>query len=90
MAYSGPWRNGWSQTKYVQICRPDELEPFNPKLLALILKYKTMFDDEWHYWITKSGWIKRAPSWLPGKTTLSEKPRRHDPTKPLDSFNGDL
>jgi len=68
MTYEGPWRNGDSfhSAMYNQHCRLDELQSWNPKLVRLLLKYGSAFDDQWNYWITNSSkrYVKRCPIWL--------------------------
>ena len=93
MSYDEGWRNrGFRVAPYEQYCFPDELKIFRPKLLFLIEKYGSAFDDNWQY--KKSGRtqkvIVRTPLWLGEKFYFREcekvirrKPRRDPHQKKL-------
>lgn len=86
MAYPPPWRNEghFYKDMYCQKCRPDELKFANEKLLNLIEKYGSIFDDNWYYWLTKKGKICRIPLWLSNQKGVNcEKPRKYEPNRKL-------
>ena len=90
-AYPVPWRNGyaavWEQN--LQMCFPDELKDWNPKLHGLLTKYGQAFDDEWWYYLNRKGnVVKRVPVLRTQKKIFSEKPpklipRKFEPNKKL-------
>jgi len=87
--FVAPWRNahGFSHAMYIQHCKPDELKMCDPKLFKIIDKHGSAFDDEWWYWISKTGrYIRRCPVWMSKKRTDAEKPRKYDPSKKLTEF----
>jgi len=62
LAYDGPWRNCIHQL-YTQYCFLDECPK---KLLCLLLRYGSAFDDYWQYGIRgrKLKVVIRKPLWL--------------------------
>ena len=87
--FEDAWRNkqtGRGGNYYIQHCRPSELEPLNPKLFNLIMKYGSCFDDDWEYWIARTGkWMRRTPLGF-GKRIAAERPKRYEPNMQLESF----
>ena len=85
--YEAPWRNAWARNRYVQYCKPDELESLSPKLFRIIKLYGEAFDDYWFYWITRSeAYIKRSPIWFGQKSVDAEKPKKYEPNRKLEEF----
>jgi hypothetical protein len=88
--YIGPWRNTepcFKAAMYIQMCRPEELKEWSPKLYALIIKFGSAFDDTWEYWLNKRmTWIRRTPLGY-GKRIPCEKPKRYEPNQKLEIFN---
>jgi hypothetical protein len=69
--YEPPWRNKrWEL--YTQCCRLDEVP--NLKLRKLLKIYGTAFDDEWWYYLNRSGLMAfRVPLWQKQKRIGMEK-----------------
>ena len=92
--FEDSWRNtGPSWGMYIQKCRPDELIMLNPKLYNLLMKYGSMFDDDWFYWLSKTGkWFRRIPMELAIDTKNAkahkwyEKPKKYEHNMRLESF----
>jgi len=91
-----PWRCTFD--RWVQYCKPDELQSIQPKLYWLIQKYGETFDDVWWYFYNKKRtYIKRTPIWMnqkrmPAEASKHSKVTVHRPKKPnrvpqkLDGF----
>jgi len=77
--FSAPWRLDTPFDKFKMYCRLDELKEWNPKLAKLILTYKECFDDEWWYYLSKTGvYVRRVPLWMTSKRMPSEKSKLID------------
>ena len=80
MSYDEAWRNrGFRVAPYEQYCFPEELETWQPKLLKIIEKHGSAFDDNWQY--KKRGKtrkvIVRVPIWLGKKFFFRECEKIH-------------
>lgn len=88
--YTGPWRNTepcFKAAMYIQMCKPDELRDWDPKLFRIIMTWGSCFDDDWEYWINpKMTRIRRTPIGR-GKRTWTEKPKRYEPNQKLEKFS---
>jgi hypothetical protein len=87
--YTGPWRNTepcFKAAMYIQMCKPDELRDWDPKLYRIIMTWGSCFDNDWEYWINpKMTRIRRTPIGR-GKRTWTEKPKRYEPNHKLELF----
>jgi len=85
MSYEGPWKNR-VRSYYTQYC---DLDQCPQKILQLLLRWGSAFDDDWHYRIrgkTRKV-VTRKPLWLNREEGgwLAEKFKPHDPRqKKLD------
>ena len=70
-----PWMH--TPDRMIQYCPRGAEDMLNAKLLKLLEKYGTAFDDEWWYFIGKSKMqiIKRTPVWFSQKRMPTEKPK---------------
>lgn len=92
--FEDAWRNsGPSWGMYIQKCRPQELETLNSKLYKLLMKYGSMFDDFWYYWVSKTGrWLRRTPLWFATDIKNAkarqcfEKHRKYEPNQKITNY----
>ena len=76
--FEAPWRSSHAFKKalYQQLCRPDEIVVFNPKLWRILETYNEAFGDNWYYWVSSTGrYVRRTPIWL-GKKRIETADHR--------------
>ena len=89
MRYPAPWRNIRYEL-YHQGCFPEELKNCDVKLYRILKKYGETFDDEWWYYFNRNEtFIKRCPLWLSQKRVDREVPRKFEPNRKLNEFQGE-